>query len=95
MLPLLVGGADVSLTDSLSRVAEPHDQLPNVSPPPLLLGWAKGGPGGVVGLELACAGGAFGWRLYVESDSRSRCESSGPPLLGDGGHAGGALDGGY
>lgn len=54
MLPLLVGGADESFTPSLSRVAEPQDQFPKVSPPPLPLlpGCAKGGPGGVVGREL-------------------------------------------
>lgn len=53
MLPLLVGGADVSLTDRFllsPRFAEFHDQLPKVSLP-----LTKGG-GGVAGrdCELCC-----------------------------------------
>lgn len=65
MLPRLVGGAEESFMPSLSRVAEPQDQFPKVSPPldPLLPGCANGGPGGVVGRELACGSGAAGWRL--------------------------------
>ena len=61
MLPLLVGGAELSLTDRFllsPRLAEFHDQLPKVS-----MGGAptftKGGGGGVVGLDCGWEGG---WR---------------------------------
>ena len=54
MLPLLVGGAELSLTERflLSRPAEFHDQLPKLS-----MGGApfeNDGGGGVVGLECGC-----------------------------------------
>jgi len=52
MLPRLVGGAELSLTDRFllsPRLAEVHDQLPKLSTAGAPL--AKGGGGGVVGLE--------------------------------------------
>lgn len=55
MLPLLVGGAELSLTERFllsPRLAAFHDQFPKLSiapPPPL----ANGG-GGVAGLEWGC-----------------------------------------
>lgn len=54
MLPLLVGGAELSLTERFllsPRFAAFHDQFPKLSipPPPL----ANGG-GGVAGLEWGC-----------------------------------------
>lgn len=55
MLPLRVGGAELSLTDRFllsPRLAAFHDQFPKLSgaPPPL----ANGGGGGEAGLEWGC-----------------------------------------
>lgn len=85
MLPLLVGGADDSLTANAlpSRLeAEFHDQLPKVSAPWTPL--AKGG-GGVAGREREGAWDAV-WSENDDKDSRIRW-SSGIARLGDDGHA--------
>lgn len=82
MLPLLVGGAELSLTDRFllsPRLAAFHDQLPKLSiaPPPLV-----NDGGGVAGLECGCE--AL-WREYVARESRKRW-SSGAARLGEDGH---------
>ena len=75
MLPLLVGGADESLSPRLAA-AEPQDQFPNVSWPLFTKG------GGVVGRELGFWD-AF-CNEYVDKDSRSRWSSGGMRLGDDG-----------
>jgi hypothetical protein len=57
MLPLLVGGAEWSLTMRFllsPRFAEFHDQLPNVSIPGGGPPFVKCGGGGVAGREWGC-----------------------------------------
>jgi len=54
MLPLRVGGPELSLMARFlfSRLALPHDQLLKLSTP--LIPFEKGGGGGVVGLDRDC-----------------------------------------
>ena len=93
MLPRLVGGAELSLTDRrLSfRFAEFHDQLLKLSSP--LLPLEKGGGGGVSGLEWGCEAAC---NEYDEKESLMRWSSGATIRLGEGGgHAdGGAPSGG-
>jgi hypothetical protein len=90
MLPLLVGGAELSLTARFlfsPRVAELHDQPLKLSlfVAPLANG---GGGGGVAGLECGCEAA---WREYAEKESRIRWSSGFGARLGDEGHC---VDGG-
>lgn len=85
ILPLLVGGAELSLTVKpplLPLLAEFHVQLVKVSRP--LPPFEKGGGGGVSGLECDC-GVAF-CNEYVENESLMRWSSAGTERLGDEGH---------